>query len=64
MWNSLSIVWNSYLAMVELDESFSSLVVLAVDGGLVDGPPVDSHGPVGPVLPQDGDLGLAAALLD
>ena len=49
--------------MVELHESFSSLVVLSVDGRLVDGPPVDRHRPVGPVLPQDGDLGLAAALL-
>ena len=50
--------------MVEFYKALSALVVFAVDGGLVDGPPVDSDGPVGPVLAQDCDLGLDAALLD
>jgi len=49
--------------VVEFYKAFSALIVLAVDGRLVDGPPVNGDGPVSPVLPQDGNLGVAAALL-
>ncbi len=54
---------SSYLSMVEFNQAFTTLIVLAVDGRLVDRPPVHGYGPVSPVLPQDGDLGVAAALL-
>ena len=51
------------LSVVEFDESLSSLVVLPVDCGLVDRPPVNGDGSVGAVLSQDRDLGVAATLL-
>ena len=50
--------------MVKFDESFSALIVLPVDRGLVDGSPVDGDRSVGAVLTQDRDFGVAATLLD
>ena len=50
--------------MFELHYAFSSLVVLSVDGSLVDGFPLDGDVSVGPVLSQHRDLNLSARLLD
>ena len=49
--------------MFEFYFSLASLIILSVDGRLVDGLPFDGDVPVSTILPDDGDLGLAARLL-
>ena len=50
--------------MLELDLPLAPVEVLAVDGCLVDCPPLDLHVPVRPVLSDDRQLGITDALLD
>ena len=49
--------------MIEFDDALAALVVLLVDGGPVDGLPLDADVAVGAVLSHDADVCVAAALL-
>ena len=51
------------LAMLEHQLALAADVVLAADGGLVHGAPLDGHVPVRAVLPDDGQLRAPDALL-
>ena len=52
-----------YLSVIEFNDALSTLVVLSVDGSLINGPPLDTDGTICAILSYDADVRVTTALL-